>query len=117
VTLDLFATDSTGAATVREAQRARDAGIAQAEATAGETWAREADAALREFLETHGLMHVDAFHTYTDAKFVRKAFGPVVLRAVKAGWMVGTDEYRPSTFSNLAPKRVWSSRLFKGARP
>lgn len=91
----------------------RDSGIAKAAESAGGAWAQLALAELRLFLAANPEFHVDAFADATQGRWQRKAFGAVVLRAVRLGWMEGTSEYRPSVASNNAPKRVFKSLLWR----
>ncbi len=89
----------------------RDAGIAKAEATSGAEWQRQAAAELRRFLEQSPTFHVDLFAEWSRGRWSSKAFGAVVQRAVREGWMEPTDEYRPSVFSNGSAKRVFKSLI------
>lgn len=111
-----LAGDERPAVLAEVARLARDAGMERADRNASETYKFEADAALQAFLQSHETFHVDPFGEATDWKFATKAFGPVVQRAVRAGWMEPTDEYRPSVSSHLAPKRVFRSLVFAGSR-
>jgi hypothetical protein len=98
-----------------EAHQRRDEGIARAEAGALESFKTEAYAALRAYLETHATMHVDDLAPHLPAlPGDRRALGPVFLRAVRAGIMEGTSEFKPSAASNGSVKRVWRSLIHRG---
>ena len=125
MTLDLFQTDSTGAAVARpalrpghspgsgsEARAQRDEGLAQSEATAGERWMAEAAEAIRQYALTHSELFCDDLHAATGWRYSRsRAFGAAILRAAKAGRIERTDRYRPSTLSTGSPKPVWKSLI------
>jgi hypothetical protein len=101
--------------TLESARARRDDGIARAEAGALESFKAEAYSALRAYLETHATMHVDDLAPHLPSlPGDRRALGPVFLRAVRAGLMEGTSEFKPSVASNGSVKRVWRSLVYRG---
>ena len=99
-----------------EAAAARDAGMAQVDDHADPEWRDAAYDALRRYLERHAEFFAADFWRDTDLPWPReaRAFGPVVLRAARARWIVKTGEYRPSQHSHLGGMAVWRSLLYAG---
>ncbi len=96
------------------ARARRDDGIARAEAGALRSWSDEAYAALERYLRTHETMHCDEFaRVLPSVPANLKAIGPLFLKAARAGLMSKSETYRPSVHSNMAPKVVWLSRVFR----
>ncbi len=107
-----------GQLTLDEAIAAGELGQALAADGAGDTWADQADTALRRYLETHPSFHVDDFWEWAiplGLEFRGRAIGARLSAAGRHGWMTKTDRVRPSKRSHGSGKPVWRSLLFPGA--
>jgi hypothetical protein len=107
--------DERGVPTPEAAAARRDAGVAQAEAGAGDDWLDQAFEFLRAYAEEHEEVFVDdLWEAGLTPPANRRALGPVLMRAARAGVIEKTGQYRPSTSSNLSVKPVWRSRVYCG---
>jgi len=94
----------------------RDAAMRQAEEHAQEVWR---DAAMDAIWETAKIYHrfiVDQVWTFMPDRVQtheKRAMGPMMVKAVKEGWIAQTDEYRLSerVASHRNPRRVWQSLI------
>ena len=100
---------------IKRAKARRDEGIARAEAGADDEWKVVALETLHEYLQSHRTFFCDDLWLETKLPRPReaRALGPVILNAARRGWMVKSEDYRPSTASNMTPKPVWISRIFR----
>ena len=95
------------------ARARRDSGIAKAEASAG-TWMDEAWAFLLEYARTHETVFCDElWQAGLPPTTQPKALGALFVKASKAKVLERVG-YRPSKASHLAPKPLWSSRIYRG---
>jgi len=100
----------------RRSEKARDEGIARVEEAARTMWREAALEAVYQAALNERRFIVDEVWSYmpegVDTRDLR-AMGPVMRRAVKAGWITATSEYRNSTrvSAHSNPRRVWQSRL------
>ena len=109
--------DYDAATKAREAAEAnRDAGMQLALDNAGDDWAARALAAVREYLENNKTLHADDFWAagIVDEPANKKAIGPIFRKAAGEKWMRQTGDYKKSTSSNMLPKPVWQSLIYKG---
>ena len=77
---------------------------------------------LRKYLEDHPTLFVEDLWDYVDEPPSPRAVGAIIQGAARDGWIahIRVPEYgkdaivsRPSTRSNLAPKPVWRSLLYR----
>ena len=103
------------------ARAERDNGIARVDAHAHPDFASAADAAVYAAAKIHPEFVVDVVWAHMPVDGPRthdaRAMGAAILRAVKAGWIVGTDRYQPSAqrACHSNPRRVWKSQLWSEA--
>jgi hypothetical protein len=102
-----------GALDFQAARARRDEALTRVEASAG-TWVDEAYA----FLVAYAREHAEVFCDSLWAAGLRrpsnpKALGSVMQRAARAG-VIAKVGYRPSVYSNLAPKPLWASLVYRG---
>ncbi|MEU9975059.1 hypothetical protein [Streptomyces sp. NPDC051014] len=96
--------------TTLDAQKSRDAAIAQVDANADDAWKRYALGFIAEVSAD-----LDEFTTddLWDAGLIKprepRALGPVMRRAAKRGLIATTGEFRASRYRNCAPLPVWAS--------
>jgi hypothetical protein len=96
------------------AEAERDAGIAQAQRSADQKWLDEAWRWLNEHLRNNATFFSDdAWESGLERPREARAFGPVVLRASRAGLMVKTNEMRPRTSGHMTPAPVWRSLVYE----
>lgn len=103
-----------------EGRRLRDDGMARADEHASEIWKREMEICLREVASRMLLFTADDVFDLAREKGLsadthdRRAFGPIMNRAVKAGMVVKEDcAGRPSNRPSLhaSPLTVWRSLI------
>ncbi|MEU9058980.1 hypothetical protein AB0D13_08925 [Streptomyces sp. NPDC048430] len=93
-----------------DAQKNRDAAIAQVDANADADWKRYALGFVAEVSAD-----LDEFTTddLWDAGLIKphepRALGPVMRRAAKRGLIATTGDFRKSRYRNCAPLPVWAS--------
>ena len=101
-----------------DALQRRDDGIARAEAHAAPPFIEVALELLREYAETHRRVFCDDVRDWAGDRFPEthdlRALGAVYKRAARQGVIVRSRDYRPSKYSNLSPKPVWDSLVYKG---
>lgn len=103
-----------------QAKRALD--IQRADDGAEEAWRDAVMAAIEEVaftrLEFTTDDVLDAYPQLEEAREPR-AWGPLMLRAAREGWIEPSDRYAPSSRkqSNARPKRLWLSLLHPASRP
>lgn len=97
----------------REAAAARDAGMEEVVEHADEVWKARLAAAFHGYLRSHAEFFVDDFWNDVDVEpgVSARALGPLVQQAARAGQLVRSGRYRPSTRSNLSEKPVWLSTI------
>lgn len=103
----------------KEAQKATDAAIERVDAAAVPDWKEEAAVVIRRVCEQRRyLTPDDVWLNGLSKPREPRAFGPAMMRAVKAGWCRPTGEFRcsviPSQHRN--PIRVYESLIY-GATP
>lgn len=100
--------------TADEARAARDQGMELVDSNASEAWKQKALQSILLYLRTHEVFFIDDF--WRDGGFPPgshdKAIGPLIRRAATNGWMVKTNEARPSVRSHMTPKPVWKSLVY-----
>lgn len=106
--MDLFPDPPT---TLAEAVQARDAALESVAAGAGDDWAAEALAWLRDYLTRHQEYIPDVANQHGPQPAERRAWGIVTKRALAAGWIVRTG-YAPRTRGHCTPGPVYESRLY-----
>jgi hypothetical protein len=93
-----------------DAQKTRDAAIAQVDANADDEWKRYA---LGFVAEVSGVLDDFTTDDLWDLGLIKprepRALGPVMRRAAKRGLIATTGEFRKSRYRNCAPLPVWSS--------
>jgi len=103
-----------------QATKAKQEGMARSEANAEPTWADHMLAFVQEIARTHRLFTADDVFELAyeagvyDGTHDRRAFGPVMLRAAKAGWCQKADcAPRNSNRRSLhgSPRAVWQSLI------
>ena len=112
------------------AQQRAQAGIERSATTAGQQWHNDAVDALANYLDHHQTMFVDDLWphlpTQPDGKQSGRALGAVIRHAARQGWITKQHATngqpqdivcRPSTRSNLSPKPVWLSTLYRSETP
>jgi hypothetical protein len=106
----------------RDAELARDRGIAQAAEHAGTDWAQWAFEAMVAYLQTHEFLHVDEYWEWANANYglpegpSPRALGAVTRRCSNRGMMVKSIVSMPSVRSRMGPKPVWQSMIYPGER-
>jgi hypothetical protein len=101
--------------TFDEARAARRSALSRVESHADREWLDAAFAALRGYLERNETFHCDDFWTLgIERPHESRALGAVIVRAARAGLMSKTGEYRLSVSSNLSPKPLWKSLVYRG---
>ena len=96
-----------------EARARRDSGIAKAEASAG-TWMDEAWAFLLEYARTHETVFCDElWQAGLPPTTQPKALGALFRRASGKAKVLEHAGYRPSVRSNMSPKPLWRSLLWR----
>lgn len=101
--------------TFTEVQARRDDGIQRAADHSGACWQDKALASVRNYAQTHReFLTEDARFdaSQLDVPTDGRAWGQVMRRAVKLGWIVRTDRCKPARSSNLSPKPLWESMIF-----
>ena len=102
------------------AEGVRDSAMAQVEDRAGEEWNEAALRAVRRTAEQMYELIVDdvweRMPTSVAPTHDLRAMGPVMIRALNAGWIAKTETYRHSKklTSHGVPRRLWRSRLVEG---
>lgn len=93
--------------TIEQARAARDTAIELVEAFAKEQWLQEAQAALLLTIQTHLEFTTDDIDCSTPRE--PRAWGPVVLRAARAGLIENTYRTRQSSSAvcHARPKTIW----------
>jgi hypothetical protein len=100
-----------------EAHSARRSALSRVESHADREWLDRAFAALRGYLERNQTFFCDQMWGLIEKPREARALGPVMVRAAKAGLMSKTGEYRLSVSSNLSPKPLWRSLVYRGTQP
>jgi hypothetical protein len=95
------------------AERARDAAMEQAAANAPAGWEARATDWLRSYLETHAEYVPDTANREGPEPPERRAWGGVVRRALRLGWMV-KGGYAPRTQGHATMGPVYRSKLYGG---
>ncbi len=98
--------------TLEQAFAEADAAILQAAENADQAWADLAFNLLVDWLKTHPTFHTDDIWSVLSEPREARAFGAVVRRAVAAGLMVKSGEYKPSVRSRGTAKPVWRSEVY-----
>lgn len=103
-------------ASLATAAAARDDALERVEAAADAAWFDMAWKALVAYLRRHEQFFVDDFWSETELPVPReaRALGPLVRRAVRAGYLKKTGGYRPSVRSHMTAKPIWRSTLCPG---
>jgi hypothetical protein len=114
------------APTVDLALTRQEIGIARSAAAAGDDWKREAVTVLRRYCRNNEYVFVDDLWEYgIESGLSDRAMGNVMQTARRYGWIAkiplrkyGEGAYvsRPSVRSNLSPKPVWRSMIWKGRK-
>ncbi|MBK3601004.1 hypothetical protein JHN50_04325 [Streptomyces sp. MBT98] len=93
-----------------DAEKSRDAAIAQADANAHDQWKRYA---LDFVAEVSTVLDDFTTDDLWDLGLIKpnepRALGPVMRRAAKRGLIATTGEFRKSRYRNCAPLPVWAS--------
>jgi hypothetical protein len=96
-------------------QARRDDGIDRAAVHSGACWQDKALASVRNYAQSHREFLTEDVRfdaSQLDTPTDGRAWGHVMRRAVKAGWIVRTDRCKPAKSSNLSPKPLWESLIF-----
>ncbi len=91
----------------------RDLGMARAsQGSVG--WSDTALAYLREYCLTHETVFCDDLWS-SDFPEPRegRALGPILMKAMRLGWIEGTGTYRLGIRNNRSPRQVWRSLIFE----
>ncbi len=108
---------SRAPASIAEARRRRDIGMARSDRDIA--FAALADAAILRLARERAEFIVDDVWPYMpeDARgrVDGRAMGSAITRAVRAGTITGTDRYRPSAqpSCHANPRRVWRSQVHR----
>ena len=97
--------------TIAEARAERDAALTRVSGAAGEQWAAEAWSWLRGYLESHVEFFPDTACREGPEPPEKRAWGAVVLRAKREGWIRATGEFRARTRGHATPGAVYRSML------
>lgn len=109
------------------AAAARDIGMERAAVHAGESWQQECLVIARDYCERHEYVFVDDLWAWgLETGESDRALGAVIQLAARLGWIekipmrsVHPEAYvsRPSVRSNLSPKPVWRSLIYRTPAP
>ena len=110
--------------TFDDARTRRDVAIRRVAANSHEDWKRAAMDAVHTLARRRVTVHANDIHEYMARNHPGlqphepRAWGPVMLAAVKAGWLRKTDRVRQVTVtqSNAYPKPVYESLLWEPQR-
>lgn len=101
--------------TLADARRERDDALVRVEAGADERWSAYAYEWACAYLRSHREWFPDA--SWSDGLVEpreARAFGPVVLRIIRAGFVAKTGEMRERTRGHAALGPVWHSTVYTG---
>lgn len=98
------------------AEKRRDRALKAAERPQLAAYRDQALAFFRSFAETHEFVFCDDLWAagMPEPPGSRKAFGAVMAKAKRNGWIEETGETRQSVSSNLSKKPVYRSLLYRG---
>lgn len=100
--------------TIDQARTERDIALVRVEQAAPDEWKQRAWEWLKGYLEDHAeFFPDDVWAAGLEAPPERRAFGPLVQRAARDGWIVKTDRTRPRTLGHATPAAVWRSTLYR----
>lgn len=102
--------------TLDEAIAAGRRAIDQVERNADSNWIAAARRLVRQYLETHPELHVDAWWEWAHERGLEtpresRALGAVFRYAAQARWMRKSGRARPSVRSRGGEKPVWTSLI------
>lgn len=100
--------------TVEEARAKRDDGIRRADDNADEDWKEHAFLFLETYCREHETVFCDdLWAAGLEPPREGRALGAVMQRAARAGLMRRSGTYRKSVRSNMTPKPVWLSLVWR----
>lgn len=96
------------------AEARKEAGMTAAAEHSGEDWQTYAREFLRRYCATHCEVFCDdVWAAGLERPESPRAFGAVMHHAIREGWIVATDQARPSHQSNNQRRTVYRSRLHR----
>lgn len=98
---------------IASAEAARDAALEQVAGAAPRGWEDAASAWLCDYLRAHAEYVPDVANRDGPEPPEKRAWGAVIRRAIRAGWIVRTG-FAPRTRGHCTPGPVYRSNLFKG---
>lgn len=99
--------------TLFDALAQRDEAMARVEEAAPLEWKDAAWSWLLDYLRTHReFFPDDVWAGGLEPPPERRAFGPLVLRAARAGYIVKAGRLRPRVRGHGTPAEVWTSQLY-----
>lgn len=99
------------------AQQSRNDAMARVESNANAEWKAFMLDLVKDFAADHDEFTADQIYDQYDmmddapATHEPRAFGPVMMRAEKSGYIKKTNRFKPSLRSHATPRRVWASCL------
>lgn len=99
--------------TLTDARVARDEAMQQVDAHADDAWKFHAWTWLLDYLAAHEeFFPDDVWAAGLPVPRERRALGPLVSKAARAGYIVATDKVRARTRGHTTPAMVWRSTLY-----
>jgi len=96
-----------------EARAERDIALQRVGDAAGLEWRDQAHEWLRGYLEHHPELFPDTALRDGPEPPEKRAWGVVVRRAIRDGWIVPTGEFRARTRGHCTPGPVYRSTLYR----
>lgn len=101
--------------TLARARTERDQAMGRVNAAAPVEWKEQAWLWLLDYLKTHEeFFPDDVWEAGLQAPPERRAFGPLVAKASRAGYIVKTNQMRPRTLGHATAGPVWKSLIYDG---
>lgn len=109
---DLFGNPSPNR--TEQAEVRRDTALANHERPATAAWRAQALDVVRAYLVDHEeLFPPDLWDLLPEPPTDRRVLGAVIQKATRLGWMADSGTFRRSPSSNMSPKAVYRSKLYR----
>lgn len=96
------------------AQARQEDGIARAVDHSGEIWRTYATEFMRDFCRRNREVFCDdIWADGLERPPSPRAFGQIMKDAIRYGWIVKTDRFRPSVQSNNSARQIYESKLYR----